>query len=140
MEIDFPDHETVWDAPDPLTWVSALRATKERPTYRKALREFAGRGRLVPNLDSQSLWILLHSTISISWTIVSRDVSELMFVTESKVTQWKASLRHAFHLWEKHIETMNAERRDIELERCPLFVAGKTFAHMGTSVTRLLSG
>jgi hypothetical protein len=103
MQIDFPCDDATWFALDPFTWKAALQQTIEPPSFRNALRELAGRGVISPDLTEGSLWILLHGLISVSWTLLWRDLGELSMIHDSTITRWKDSLRRAFLVWRNRV-------------------------------------
>jgi hypothetical protein len=129
MEIPFPTSSTSWTAPDPFSWSTALRQSLSLPTpsFRNALRELAGRGTVPPNLNDQSLWILIHGLINVSWTLLWRDLGELSMVHENKITGWKDSLRRAFKTWVGHVEGRAAVCEE------SLYTVGIPFAQLGES-------
>lgn len=129
MEIPFPTSSSSWTAPDPFSWSTALRESLSVPTpsFRNALRELAGRGTVPPNLNDQSLWILIHGLINVSWTLLWRDLGELSMVHENKITGWKDSLRRAFKTWVGHVEGRAAVCEEA------LYTVGIPFAQLGTS-------
>lgn len=125
MQIPFPSTEAVWTAAQPFEWRTSLLAAGEAPTFRNALRDLAGRGVITPSLNIQSLWILLHGLISVSWTLLWRDLGDLSMVHESKITQWKESLRRAFGIWRQHMREIG-EGGDSHI-----YWAGIPFAYLG---------
>jgi hypothetical protein len=129
MEIPFPTSSSSWTAPDPFTWSTALRESLSHPTpsFRNALRELAGRGQIPPGLNDQSLWILIHGLINVSWTLLWRDLGELSMVHENKITGWKDSLRRAFKIWVGYVEGRGSVRDEA------LFSVGIPFAQLGKS-------
>jgi len=129
MEIPFPTSSSSWTAPDPFQWSIALRESLSIPTpsFRNALRELAGRGQIPNGLNDQSLWILIHGLINVSWTLLWRDLGELSMVHENKITGWKDSLRRAFRIWVGHVEGRAAGSRCEEA----LYTVGIPFAQLG---------
>lgn len=130
MEIPFPTSSSSWTAPDPFSWSTALRESLSVPTpsFRNALRELAGRGQVPANLNDQSLWILIHGLINVSWTLLWRDLGELSMVHENKITGWKDSLRRAFKTWVGHVEGRAAVCEEA------LYTVGIPFAQLGNSL------
>jgi hypothetical protein len=137
MEIPFPAASSVWNAQEPRAWGSEIHLRTATPlTFRTSLRDLAGRGIVASTLDAQALWILLHGLVSISWTLLWRDLADLSMVHESKIVQWKDSLRQAFGAWIQHLMTMWSNRRveveDTALEQ--LYWFGIPFAHLGRPI------
>jgi hypothetical protein len=130
MEIPFPTSSSSWTAPDPYTWSTHLRSSLSIPTpsFRNALRELAGRSQIPSGLNDQSLWILIHGLINVSWTLLWRDLGELSMVHENKITGWKDSLRRAFGVWVRYVEG-RASVSGVRDE--PLFTVGIPFAQLG---------
>ena len=132
MQIDFPCDDAIWHAPNPAGWNTALRSTTPLPSFRNALRDLAGRGGLAPHLSEISLWVLLHGLISVSWTLLWRDLGDLSMVHESKITGWKDSLRRAFESWIGHVMGMagatTAAGNELALS---VFWSGVPYAHLG---------
>lgn len=79
------------------------------------------------------LWILLHGLISVSWTLLWRDLGDLSMVHEGKVTLWKDSLRRAFGAFCDHTQAMFSSR--MAESGAPLdahmYWTGIPFAHLG---------
>jgi len=129
MEIPFPTSSASWTAKDPYEWSTHLRSSLSIPTpsFRSALRELAGRGNIPPNLNDQSLWILIHGLINVSWTLLWRDLGELSMVHENKITGWKDSLRRAFGVWVRYVEARYSAGGMEEA----LYTVGIPFAQLG---------
>jgi hypothetical protein len=133
MEIPFPTSSASWIAKDPYEWSTHLRSSLSIPTpsFRSALRELAGRGNIPHNLNDQSLWILIHGLINVSWTLLWRDLGELSMVHENKITGWKDSLRRAFGVWVRYVEARSSAGGMEEA----LYTVGIPFAQLGTHST-----
>jgi len=129
MEIPFPTSSASWIAKDPYEWSTHLRSSLSIPTpsFRSALRELAGRGNIPHDLNDQSLWILIHGLINVSWTLLWRDLGELSMVHENKITGWKDSLRRAFGVWVRYVEARYSAGGMEEA----LYTVGIPFAQLG---------
>lgn len=134
MQIDFPSDDAPWDAPDPTSWHVSLVHSRHPPSFRNALRELAGRGVVPDNLSEISLWILLHGLVSVSWTLLWRDLGDLSMIHESSIAHWKSSLKRAFASWRSHISRATAMSGH-PLDR-HIYLAGIPFAHLGERYTR----
>lgn len=138
IEIAFPSSSASFAAPDPLSWQSALSSSPNLPSFRNALRDLTSRGQIAAELDYQCLWILLHGLISVSWTLLWRDLGDLSMVHESKITSWKESLRQGFGVWESHTEALRLRRHTQDCqagsnkdEDDQLYWAGRPFSRLG---------
>jgi hypothetical protein len=139
MQIDFPCDDASWDAADALSWKAAIRRVgpSPPPSFRNALRDLAGRGIIAPDLTDMSLWLLLHGLVSVSWTLLWRDLGELSMIHDNTITRWKDSLRRAFGVWRDHVGRLVEDRtRAGETSESLVHVSwsGVLFAHLGESL------
>ena len=125
MEIPFPAADSVWAAEDPITWYDRLASTPQSATFRNALRELTSRGQIPDKIDSQPLWILLHGLLSVSWTLLWRDLGDLSMVSESKISQWKQNLARSFEVWEQRLSNTPSRQNDTLLQ------SGLPFSRLG---------
>ncbi len=137
MQIDFPSDDAPWIALDPSSWHFSLLQSRHPPSFRNALRELAGRGVVPENLSEVSLWILLHGLISVSWTLLWRDLGDLSMIHESSISHWKTSLKRAFAAWRMYIARNHASSGH-PLDR-HIYWAGIPFAHLGASLALLVN-
>lgn len=126
MEIPFPGSKNVWDAPEPRQWQLAMSNAASLPTFRDALRDLAGRGLIRDDASLDMRWILLHGLISVSWTLLWRDLGDLSMVGDSKITQWKESLKKGFTVWTQREEQALSLGTDVAVHQ-----AGMAFGHLG---------
>lgn len=99
MQIDLPCDDAQWAATDQVAWAASTRNATKGPSFRNALRELAGLGVVPVGLSDFAMWILLHGVVSVSWTLLWRDLSDLSMVPESKITSWKDSLYRGSRSW-----------------------------------------
>lgn len=122
----------MWSASTLPDWQTELSSAVEMPSFRDALRDLAGRGTIAPNANVLIHWTLLHGLISVSWTLLWRDLGDLSMVGDSKITQWKGSLQRAFAVWIESVEKHSSERDGSFAETAAQVVeAGIVFAHLG---------
>jgi len=139
VKIDWPCDDAVWAAEEPFAWSALLKKDVSPPPFRHALRQIAGRGKIAPSMSETHLWILVHGMISVSWTLLWRDLGDLSMVHEGKVTYWKDSLRRAFYAFRDHAERVFA-RRVAEGDNptdVHVYWTGVPLAHLGGSQASL---
>ena len=102
-------------------------------SFRHGLRQLAGRGIVEPELDDGALYILLHALMSVSWALLFRDLSDFSMVHDSKISQWKESLRKAFDSWQDYTGRLYNERSigASNPVNMPVYWIGTPFAYMG---------
>ncbi len=125
VQIDWPCQEDVWDAPEPFAWSAAQRRTAQPVSFRGALHELAARGTVAPGLAATHLWIMLHGLVSVSWTLLWRDLGDLNMVRETKILRWKSLLCGAFEALREHIGVPAGE------DDMPISWSGVPLAHLG---------
>ncbi|WVQ85772.1 hypothetical protein IAT38_007939 [Cryptococcus sp. DSM 104549] len=131
IQTDFPTTDPVWQATDPITWSQSLHAVPPTPTFRHSLRELIGRGNILSNLTDTSLWILLHGLISVSWSLLWRDMGDLSMVHDSKVGAWKDSMRRAFDKWRGEVSDRLALKANRDALDTQVYWVGIPFAQLG---------
>ena len=105
-----------------------MEDTEGQPSFRQALLELASRGKILKGLSQQSLNILPHAIISVGWALIWRDLSALLMVPESKVTQSRSSLMTSLQTWVDHV---GANLEEPLLGDSPCDVSGIPMAYMG---------
>ena len=101
-------------------------SSSDVPTFRTALRDLAGKGVIAFQANHELRWILLHGLISVSWTLLWRDLGDLSMVGDSKISQWKDSFKRAFTVWTAHEEAQVPEPKNTAVHQ-----AGITFGYLG---------
>ncbi|CAK9782713.1 unnamed protein product [Cutaneotrichosporon oleaginosum] len=128
VQIDWPCQDDVWAAPDPFAWSDAQRSTVQPVCFRAALHEIAARGTVAPNLSKTHLWIMLHGLVSVSWTLLWRDLGDLNMVRETKILHWKSLLCRAFESLREHIRLPARQMEDDDMS---ISSSGVPLAHLG---------
>ena len=110
-----------------------MQVMKSPLSFRHSLRQLAGRGVIESELDDGALYILLHALKSVSWALLFRDLSDFSMVHDSKILQWKESLRKAFDSWLQHTGRLYSDRslstaNPVDM---PVYWIGTPFAYMG---------
>ncbi|KAL7422065.1 hypothetical protein Q5752_003840 [Cryptotrichosporon argae] len=132
VHIEYPADEYIWDAADPVAWSRAVAAAPNSPTFRNSLRQIVSRGTIPPNTNEAAMWILLHGLLSVSWTLLWRDLGDLSFVVQSKIPHWKDSLRRAFESWRDEVTRLFARQTLAGKDGVDshIYWAGIPFAHL----------
>lgn len=134
MEIPLPAPNPMWSAAGPKEWHQLVSIPSPTPSFRTSLRELAGRGLVDRSLDHQALWIILHGLVSVSWTLLWRDLGDLAMTHESKIVQWKDSLRRAFVVWVEDVEKSWSASQSKEPALEQLYWFGVPFARLGKCI------
>ncbi|KAM0746959.1 hypothetical protein T439DRAFT_383596 [Meredithblackwellia eburnea MCA 4105] len=147
MKIPFPCSEMLWAAQDYRHWSLRLGYEKEQPSFRNALRNLSTNGIIDPDISAFNAWILLHGCISVSWTLLWRDLADLSMVNESRIGGWKNSLRAGFSAWHQFISTTKESRLTPSRSDNALYWTGVPFCLLGgilllteTELVRMIAG
>lgn len=133
VQLDWPAAEAAWTAREPYAWNRAQRAATRPPSFRAALRDIIARGAVAHNSEF-GLWILLHGLLSVSSTLLWRDLGDLSMFPESRVTHWKDSLRRAFGVVAGSLSARlamlkAAHETPLDLQ---VYFTGIPFSHLGS--------
>jgi hypothetical protein len=145
VQLDWPACDAVWDAREPYDWNRCQRTAPRLPPFRSALKDAVTRGTLPP-VSEFSLWILLHGLLSVSSTVLWRDLGDLSMIPEARVSLWKDSLRRAFGVVSNSLAGMLARRRasheplHIYYTGIPLANLGKILVLSDTEALRIFAG
>lgn len=133
VQLDWPASEDAWNATSPFAWNKAQAAAPTLPSFRNALRDIISRGAVASPTSEFRLWILLHGLVSVSWTLLWRDLGDLSMIPESRVNQWKDSLRRAFVVVRDCLANLFVRRKAASPAPIDMHVywAGIPFAHLG---------
>ncbi|ORY77984.1 fungal-specific transcription factor domain-domain-containing protein [Leucosporidium creatinivorum] len=147
MKIPFPCSDQLWRASTYEQWALRLQYEKPQPSFRDALRDLATNGAIDPATPSFSAWILVHGLVSISWTLLWRDLADLSMVQESRIATWKDSLRGGFSSWLRWASQQRAARLPPTETDSAVYWAGVPFCLLGgilllseTELLRMLAG
>lgn len=133
VHLDWPASDAAWEAREPYEWNRAHRSSPRLPSFRATVRNTIARGAVAPTSEF-GLWIMLHGLLSISSTLLWRDLGDLRMFPEVRVTHWKNSLRRAFRVVGDTLNTRIARLR--EAHEMPLdlhiYGTGIPFSHLGS--------
>lgn len=133
VQLDWPAGDAVWNAREPYEWNRCQRAAPRLPAFRNSLKDVITRG-AIPPVSEFALWILLHGLLSVSSTVLWRDLGDLSMIPEARITLWKDSLRRAFGAVSTRLSGLLAQRRaanDAPLD-LHIYWTGIPLAHLGT--------
>ncbi|GMK53815.1 hypothetical protein CspeluHIS016_0104010 [Cutaneotrichosporon spelunceum] len=148
LKLDWPAGDAVWNAREPYEWNRYQREAPRLPPFHTSLKCAIARGALPP-VSEFSLWILLHGLLSLSSTVLWRDLGELSMVPEACLNRWKGSLRCAFGAVGNRLSDLLAHRRaahDVPLDLhvywtgIPLAQLGKILVLSDTEALRIFAG
>ncbi|KLT44556.1 hypothetical protein CC85DRAFT_8788 [Cutaneotrichosporon oleaginosum] len=148
VQLDWPACDAVWNACEPYEWNRHQRAAPRLPPFRNALKDVITRSAMPP-LSEFSLWILLHGLLSISSTVLSRDLGDLSMFPEARVAHWKDRLRASFsavsHRLSSHLDRRRAAHEpplDLHVywTGMPLAQLGKILVATDTEALRVFAG
>ncbi|BEI82886.1 hypothetical protein CcaverHIS002_0307540 [Cutaneotrichosporon cavernicola] len=148
VKLDWPAGDAVWNAREPYEWSTYQRDAPRLPPFHASLKDVIARGTLPP-ISEFSLWILLHGLLSVSSTVLWRDLGDLSMIPAARVRRWKNSLRRAFGVVGDRLSGLLAQRRaahDTPLDLhvywtgIPLAQLGKILVLSDTKSLRIFAG
>ncbi|KAH7014887.1 fungal-specific transcription factor domain-containing protein [Ilyonectria destructans] len=104
LRLELPCSQSIWEARDPTSWVSAWRSTlsaDHRTLYLPTLKSYLSSTIPRPTgLGALSRILILHGLMSIAWDMQRRDQTSLGVVSEGSVdVSWRKLISTAYDLW-----------------------------------------
>ncbi|KAK7414567.1 hypothetical protein QQX98_006595 [Neonectria punicea] len=104
LRLELPCSQSIWEARDPTSWVSAWRSTlsaDHRTLYLPTLKSYLTSNVPRPTgLSGLSRILILHGLMSIAWDMQRRDQTSLGVVSEGSVdVSWRKLVSTAYDLW-----------------------------------------
>ncbi|KAH7129488.1 fungal-specific transcription factor domain-containing protein [Dactylonectria estremocensis] len=104
LRLELPCSQSIWEARDPTSWVSAWRSTlsaDHRTLYLPTLKTYLSSKMPRPTgLGALSRMLILHGLMSIAWDMQRRDQTSLGVVSEGGGDVcWRKMISTAYDLW-----------------------------------------
>ena len=115
MKLDLPCPDVLWRSSTAHSWALTSNEIEGTPSsFRVALRELASQNTIRADTSDFGSMILVHGLLSVSWTLMFRDMGDLSskrldcvgvalsmcsVVSEGRISGWKDSMTRAFAAW-----------------------------------------